>query len=88
MLAEFTNSTCDPIFGAALRQGLFSQLEGIRILMDRYQKSGMQKVSNDFYPGGRHEMLNETNRDEVMKNLLGWISALLEEKERWRHSAN
>jgi len=56
--------------------------------MDRYQKSGMQKVSNDFYPGGRHEMLNETNRDEVMKNLLGWISALLEEKERWRHSAN
>lgn len=57
------------------------QLEGVRVLMDRYHKSGLQKVSHDFYPGGRHEMLNEINRNEVLKNLLGWISALLEEQK-------
>jgi hypothetical protein len=35
-------------------------------------------VLHDFYPGGRHEMLNETNREEVRARLLGWIYAVLE----------
>jgi len=33
---------------------------------------------HEFYPGGRHEMLNETNRDEVRTGLIGWISSVLE----------
>jgi alpha-beta hydrolase superfamily lysophospholipase len=28
-----------------------------------------------FYPGGRHEMLNETNRDEVTADVIGWFDA-------------
>jgi len=54
------------------------QLEGVRVLMERYRKAGLRKLSYDFYPGGRHEMLNETNRSEVRARLLGWISAVLE----------
>jgi alpha-beta hydrolase superfamily lysophospholipase len=53
------------------------QLEGVRVLIERYQKSGIKDISHDFYPGGRHEMLNEINRGEVRSRLLGWISALL-----------
>lgn len=53
------------------------QLEGVRVLIDRYRKAGMHEFSLDFYPGGRHEMLNEINRDEVLDNLLCWISAVL-----------
>jgi alpha-beta hydrolase superfamily lysophospholipase len=30
-----------------------------------------------FYPGGRHEMLNEINQNEVRTNLLLWISKTL-----------
>ncbi len=30
-----------------------------------------------IYPGGRHEMLNETNRAEVMEDLWQWIEARL-----------
>jgi alpha-beta hydrolase superfamily lysophospholipase len=49
------------------------QLEGVRILERRYRAAGVRNVSHDFYEGGRHEMLNETNRDEVRARLLGWI---------------
>jgi alpha-beta hydrolase superfamily lysophospholipase len=36
-------------------------------------------ISHNFYPGGRHEMLNEINRDEVRALLLGWISGRFNE---------
>ena len=53
------------------------QLEGVRILRDRYCSGGITSVSLDFYAGGRHEMLHEVNRGEVYTNLLGWISGIL-----------
>jgi len=54
------------------------RLEGLRILIERYRAAGIQNISHDFYPGGRHEMLNEINRAEVRANLLHWISSVLE----------
>jgi len=54
------------------------QLEGVKVLIDRYHRAGIRRVSHDFYVGGRHEMLNEINRDEVRGRLLGWISSVLE----------
>jgi len=53
-------------------------LAGVRLLMERYSTAGLRDVTHDFYPGGRHEMLNETNRREVQTRLLGWISTVLE----------
>jgi alpha-beta hydrolase superfamily lysophospholipase len=50
------------------------QLKGVRVLLERYRKAGVRDISRDFYPGGRNEMLNEINRDEVRSNLLRWIS--------------
>lgn len=57
------------------------QLEGIRTQIERYRQAGLNDISHDFYPEGRHEMLNEINRNEVLTNLLAWISGLLEEQE-------
>lgn len=54
------------------------RLEGLRILIERYRAAGVHNISHDFYPGGRHEMLNEINRAEVRANLLHWISSVLE----------
>ena len=50
------------------------QLRGVRLLIERYRAAGVRNVIYNFYPGGRHEMLNELNRDEVLANLLGWLS--------------
>jgi len=58
-------------------------LEGVQVLIERYHKAGIYGTSHDFYPGGRHEMLNEINRGEVRAHLLGWISAVLERQEGW-----
>jgi alpha-beta hydrolase superfamily lysophospholipase len=53
------------------------QLEGVRILIDRYHKAGVNDISCDFYEGGRHEMLNEPNRDQVRTNFLVWLSTVV-----------
>jgi alpha-beta hydrolase superfamily lysophospholipase len=57
------------------------QLEGVELLMYRYRRAGIYDISHDFYPGGRHEMLNEINRGEVRAHLLAWITAVLERQE-------
>ena len=54
------------------------QLEGLALLIYRYEKAGLYDISHDFYKGGRHEMLNETNREEVRERLLAWIASILE----------
>ena len=53
------------------------QLEGVRILLERYRAAGISDITHDFYTGGRHEMLNEINRDEVRASLLSWIIGVL-----------
>ncbi len=35
--------------------------------------AGLHDVTMKLYPGGRHEMLNETNREEVMLDILAWL---------------
>jgi alpha-beta hydrolase superfamily lysophospholipase len=45
-------------------------------LVERYRTAGLD-VDTAFYDGGRHEMFNETNRDEVVADLLGWLDAHL-----------
>ena len=54
-------------------------LRGLQRLIGRYRDAGLRDIAFDFYPGGRHEMLNEINRRQVQTRLLGWISQTLEE---------
>jgi len=54
------------------------RLEGVRALIERYRNAGITSIAHDFYPGGRHEMLHELNRREVVTNLLVWISGILD----------
>ncbi|HEY1630959.1 MAG TPA: alpha/beta hydrolase [Rhizomicrobium sp.] len=46
-------------------------------LVERYRAAGVKDVTADFYKGGRHEMLNETNRDEVVGNLKRWVDRVI-----------
>jgi alpha-beta hydrolase superfamily lysophospholipase len=54
------------------------QLRGLQRLIDRYRDAGLSDIAFDFYPGGRHEILNEINRRQVQTRLLGWIFQMLE----------
>ncbi|WP_309058116.1 alpha/beta hydrolase [Streptomyces sp.] len=43
------------------------------LLVSRYRAAGLTDVTYRAYPGARHEVLNETNRDEVVADLTAWI---------------
>lgn len=50
-----------------------------RPLIDRYVAAGAE-VATEIYPGARHEVLNETNRAEVVGNLLAWLERTLDRR--------
>ncbi|WP_086936492.1 alpha/beta hydrolase [Endozoicomonas montiporae] len=39
------------------------------------QKAGIKDVTLTLYPEGRHEMLNEINREQVISDLIEWLEA-------------
>ncbi len=48
----------------------------IRKLAEAYEKrGGLTDVTVTVYPGGRHEMLNETNQAEVRADVIAWLDA-------------
>ena len=49
----------------------------LNVLVDRYRAAGLTDVTVRTYPGARHEILNETNRDEVVAGILDWIDQVL-----------
>jgi alpha-beta hydrolase superfamily lysophospholipase len=46
-----------------------------------YKNCGIKNVTLKLYPGVRHKMLNETNRNEVMKNIIDWLLSKLIEMQ-------
>jgi alpha-beta hydrolase superfamily lysophospholipase len=44
----------------------------VRVLEQRMRDAGLA-VDAVYYPGARHEVLNELNRDEVHRDLFGWL---------------
>ena len=58
------SGSADPVHsdGAALRR-----------LFNNYSLAGIADLELRCYPGARHETLNESNRDEVVADLLAWL---------------
>jgi alpha-beta hydrolase superfamily lysophospholipase len=42
-------------------------------LADRLDAAGVKDLTVRIYPGARHEILNETNRDEIIGELVAWL---------------
>ena len=49
--------------------------KGMTQLARQYRQTSHERVKLKIYPEGRHEMLNEVNRDEVTTDWLDWIEA-------------
>lgn len=47
---------------------------GVEKAAREFQKAGMQNVSCKIYPGCRHEILNELNRQEVFEDIANWLA--------------
>lgn len=46
---------------------------GLSRLADVYRQAGHENLTLKIYQDGRHEMLNEINRDEVTRDIIDWI---------------
>ena len=53
---------------------------GMQELAAHYEATGHVRVKQMIFADGRHEMLNEINRDAFTSDLLGWMSATLAER--------
>lgn len=55
------------------RDPINQDLTLLQPLVDRYRDAGLKDLTVKVYEGGRHEMLNETNRAEVVADLAAWL---------------
>ncbi len=46
----------------------------VELLGQRYRDAGVTDLTVQLYPGARHEILNETNRDEVTNDIVNWLA--------------
>jgi alpha-beta hydrolase superfamily lysophospholipase len=52
--------------------------KGVQQVADQFKRLGVRDVTVTLWPDARHEILNETNRDEVEVEILEWLDAHLE----------
>ena len=46
----------------------------------RFSDAGCRDITLGFYKDARHELFNETNREEVREDLFSWLLGHLEEQ--------
>ena len=51
--------------------------KGVERAVQSLRDAGVQNMEVKFYPGARHELLVETNRQEVFADIAGWIEKQL-----------
>ena len=47
----------------------------MRKVANLFRQYGVRDVTVTLYPGGRHEMLNEPNKEQVFADTLAWLEA-------------
>jgi alpha-beta hydrolase superfamily lysophospholipase len=56
----------DPLAGGGALTAMLGQ---------RYRDAGLEDVTVTVYPGARHEVFNETNRDQITAAVVAWLQA-------------
>ena len=62
----FFSGDMDPVGGLG---------KGVPKVAEQFRQAGLKDVTVKLYPGGRHEMFNEVNREEVCRDLVAWLNA-------------
>ncbi|AOK29663.1 MULTISPECIES: alpha/beta fold hydrolase [Burkholderia] len=62
---------------AGTRDPVGASTHSIQSLITRYMKQGHLALAYRFYPGDRHEILNDRNKDLVHYDIASWLGAVL-----------
>ncbi len=65
------------LFVAGEADPINHNMEGMRLLEQIWRGLGVTRIDTRYYAGARHEPLNETNRDEVTRDIIDWIDSVL-----------
>jgi alpha-beta hydrolase superfamily lysophospholipase len=60
---------------------LSKSVDGLSKLKDKLSSSGIASLDRFVYEGGRHEMLSELNKQQVMNDISHWLDDVLRKKE-------
>jgi alpha-beta hydrolase superfamily lysophospholipase len=58
---------------AGTEDPISNSTQRLNLLVAALRRAGVTRVEQRFYAGGRHEMLKEVNREEVVENLIAWM---------------
>jgi alpha-beta hydrolase superfamily lysophospholipase len=62
------------LFVAGTKDPINRDMEGLYELQRIWNEAGVKQIDTLYYKDGRHEMLNETNRDEVTADIIRWLN--------------
>lgn len=62
--------------------------KGVLNLVSQYRELQLEDVEYRLYPGGRHEMLHETNRTEVAGHVVEWLERHMPEQSPHHSTTN
>ena len=48
--------------------------KGVKRVVKAYKNAGIKDLTFKLYEDGRHEMLNELNRQEVLQDITNWLN--------------
>ena len=65
------------LFVAGTRDPINRNMDGLYELQRLWNEAGVKRIDTLYYKDGRHEMLNETNRDEVTADVIGWLDRVV-----------
>ena len=52
--------------------------KGVKKVVKKYKNAGIKNLTLKLYREGRHEMLNEINKEEVEKDVLNWLNKIFQ----------
>jgi len=74
----FSGPTTYPVLIVAGSEDPISKpVNGIEKLQEKLRNSGITSLDTLIYDGGRHEMLSELNKEEVMEDIEHWLEQML-----------
>lgn len=55
--------------------------KGVTKVYKMFAEAGIKDLEYKLYPEARHELLNETNKDEIFNDILNWLNSRTKEKK-------
>ncbi len=64
------------LFVAGTKDPVNRNMDGLYELQRLWNEAGVKRIDTLYYKDGRHEMLNETNRDDVTADIINWLDSV------------